>query len=718
MSGAVGLVVGVLVGVLGLLLVALSVRLMLTGTRPIGAGDDHSTARRRYTRAAVVGLLIAAVPYVWVLWNGRLDPLRTAIPEGYFSGFYDLQARALFHGTLAVPKGSLGIEAFVVNGRHYMYFPPFPAILRMPILAVTSSLDGKLTAPSLLLAWMVTGLFVALLVWRVRVLVRGSVTLGNAEAAGLAVLIATLMSGTVLLYLGSLPWVYHEAYAWSTAGAVGALFVLIGVLERPTLKGVVGTGALTAVSVLSRTTTGWGCVIAIALAAIWFSNGRGGNKNRRFAVPLFLAAAIPFAVGCAVTWVKFGSLFTYPLQNQVWTQVNAHRREVLNAHSGGLLTIDFLPTTMLAYLRPDGIRFNSIFPFVTLPATAPKGVAGAILDQTYRTASVPASMPLLFLLGVWGLVIAFRPGAVGLARLTRIPLIGAAASTGVVFLYGYIGERYLSDFVPIVALASVVGFVDVWRRLAARPRGARRAALAIVIVLGAFGILANLAIATTTERLASGTTEVRGYVRRQNGVSDMTGDPIGGYVARGSRLPHLAPADQLFVVGDCDAVYVSTANIWDPWVPVEFRPVEATVTVNGSPPAGEKLPVLTIGDDPTLAPASSVAVEGASDGRFRFRVDVPSVRQNDRWRRVEPGRAYRLTVLPANRFHLFFVYLDGQKIGVVPQSSLNTLDFDVDHRPKVIATPRSEAPSSPVTVTKDKTSTPSLCRNLVAARHS
>ena len=60
-----------------------------------------------------IGLAVAAVPYLWVLfdlWNGSFDLLRTAESNGYASNFYDLQARAIFHGHLYAPNGAFGGE--------------------------------------------------------------------------------------------------------------------------------------------------------------------------------------------------------------------------------------------------------------------------------------------------------------------------------------------------------------------------------------------------------------------------------------------------------------------------------------------------------------------------------------------------------------------------------------------------------------------------------
>jgi len=51
---------------------------------------------------------------------------------------------------------SLGIEGFLHGGHTYTYFGVWPSLIRMPFLAVSHALDGKLTAPSLLAAWLLT----------------------------------------------------------------------------------------------------------------------------------------------------------------------------------------------------------------------------------------------------------------------------------------------------------------------------------------------------------------------------------------------------------------------------------------------------------------------------------------------------------------------------------------------------------------------------------
>ena len=193
-----------------------------------GVDDDlHRIGRRRFTIAVLLGIGLMAIPFLWALWDlwsSTLYPLRGVGNDAFF----DLQARAMFHGRLSLPPGVLGIEGFVHDGRQYTYFGIFPSILRMPVLLLTSRFDGDLTAPSLVLAWMMTALFSSLMLWRLRIVTRGRAVMGRAEAASFGVLVAAIMGGSVIVYLAASPFVFSEDFAWSIPLTVGSLFCLAG----------------------------------------------------------------------------------------------------------------------------------------------------------------------------------------------------------------------------------------------------------------------------------------------------------------------------------------------------------------------------------------------------------------------------------------------------------------------------------------------------------
>jgi len=629
---------------------------------------------RRYTRSVTIAGVIALVAYVVVLWDFGFHPLRTALGGADFSGFYDLQMRQFFHGRLDVPRGDIGLEAFALRGKEYMYFPPGPSLLRAPFLLVTDGLDGKLTGFSMLAAWFVSAVLVALLMWRVRLLVRGRAPLGRAEAVGFGILLFTLLSGSVHLYLASLPFVYHEAYAWAVAMALGATFVLIGLVHRPSTRAAVAAGAFTLGAVLSRTTAGWACAGGLLLAAVWFAAGRSDQPLPRRWVPTLVAAAIlPLAVGVALNWAKFRHPYIFPLEDQVWTRMSAQRRAALEANGGDLVSPRILPATVVNYFRPDGIRFTSLFPYITLPAEVPQNYGGSFLDQVYRTGSVVAFMPLLLLLSIWGLVTAFRRGVSKGIRTLRIPLLTVLAIPGAIMIYGYIAMRYTAEFIPLFALAGTVGYIDLARRLAARPRLARPAYAALG-VLAAFGFVANLAVSVSTARTAQPGVPLTQYVRVQKAISDRTpGRPLDDRIHQAPTLPHGGPADRLQIVDDCDALFLGSGDPLAPWIPVEVQAREWDVEVL-EPPTEPATITLAKADD---VPGEGVRLEFDGEGRYRGTFRSSEEEVVGKWHPVPEGVIHlRLFALMTELDHIL-VDLDRPRRGLVdlPMSQLDQTPY-------------------------------------------
>jgi|HubBroStandDraft_1064217.scaffolds.fasta_scaffold10228_3 hypothetical protein len=601
--------------------------------RATSARDDpaaEGAGARRFARFASAAVALTSIPYLLVLWdlfNGGIDPLRT---EAYDSNFYDLQARAMFAGHLWLKNGSIGIEAFVHDGHQYTYFGIFPSLLRMPFLLVTHALDGKMTAPSILLAWLVTALFTALLVWRVRVLARGAAPLGRAEATALAVLVGSVTGGSVLVYLAATPWVFDEDFAWSVAMTVASLFALLGVMERPSRRRVVLCGLLVLAASLNRAPTAYGCEIAALLVAVWFATGRGGAEQRRWRLPVAAVGLVPLLVAGLLNTAKFGSPFALPMASQVWTSINAHRQQFLVANGGKAFSFGFLPSTLFAYLRPEGLHFSSVFPFITLPTMPASALGGAFLDQTYPTVSATASMPLLFGLACWGAITAFRRRPPGGLSLARLPLVGAAAGCSGALLWGYIADRYLADFMPLLILGAAVGMVDLWRRLEGRSRRVRRGFLGVLGVVGVFGVAANVAVSTTPAPTAWTDAQALNFVDFQARISNVTGHPLNGLVVKSDQLPYYAPAGELVDVDQCSGLYLSSgysyATVPDEqyehftWIPLEQgAAVVHRVTLVFNAPLltwGRPFALFRIGHSGVVARLYTVEKNGKLDLRF------------------------------------------------------------------------------------------------------
>src|SRR6202171_29057 len=102
-------------------------------------------------RAARAGAVAGGVVFAWMLTRGTFDLLR----HQNSADFFDAQAHAFLHGHLDVDPQLLKIEAFFHGGRAYLYFGPFPALLRLPFALFTHRLDGRLSILSMLGAYVV-----------------------------------------------------------------------------------------------------------------------------------------------------------------------------------------------------------------------------------------------------------------------------------------------------------------------------------------------------------------------------------------------------------------------------------------------------------------------------------------------------------------------------------------------------------------------------------
>jgi len=605
---------------------------------------------RRFVWATLVGGLVAGVPFLWVLtneWSGSYNAVRRI---SYLSGFYDNQAESMIHGHLWVSTGSLGIEGFVHDGRTYTYFGLLLSILRIPFLLVAPSVSGHLTAPSIVVAWMLTGLFSVLLIWRVRMLLRGPVAVGWAEAVSWGVVTATILGGSVLLFLASEPWVYDEDIAWTVPITIATLFVFLGILDRPSIGKVLAAGGLVLAGVLERPSPALACIVGALLIAGWFYFGRGDSRQRRWVLPMVAVAAVPFLVSSVVNWLKFGTLLNgLPLSEQVWTHVNAHRRAFLAATAGNGYSFHFLPTTIWAYLQPFGLRAQPTFPFLSLPIAPPHVYGGYVVDILYPTASVPASMPLLFLVSCWAIVMAFRPHPGRGMVLMRIPLLVGAGATLVDFLLGYIAPRYLGDFLPFLVLGAAIGLVDLWRRWDGGTLRTKGLAVAGVVILAVVSLAANLgiALAPTTEWTAKQAVH---YLQAVNAVSGATGNPLRRQITVGTVMPYQAPAGQVFIGGDCVGMYLSSGKPVSAaptlqlehkmWVPVEQSSAITTrmvMTVNAPGEIGPGLRVLTVGRD-------VVSLRSVGTRSVQFVLDDPRYPTTGKVVTPKIGRTYHLVV--------------------------------------------------------------------------
>lgn len=532
---------------------------------------QRSAPSRRILWSSLGGTVLGGLVYLCSLLNFSTELGRSATKFRYAANFFEVQATAFMDGHLWVPDKSMAIEGFIQpDGHTYMYFGPFPALLRIPMLLVTDDFNGQLTVASMLIAWVVFAVFAVRLCWSIRDLLRPDTEVSRTDAVLALILVAGLTGGTVLTFDAALPWVYHEVYLWQSAFVVAALYWMIRVVRDPSPRAFAWLGVCAAGATLTRTTGGWGVCIATFALAIWMYVGKT-SSHRRWAWMCVAAGALPLAAAIAVNWAKFGHLFMFPLENQVWTELNAHRREALEINGGSITGLQFFWPALIAYFGP-GVRFVDYFPWITLPADPATG-HGAFIDQAYRTGSVVGLMPLFLLLGLLALPFLLRrtahlPHGAGV-RMLRPPLLAVFLMTGGVMAYGYFATRYTSEFVPALVLGSLVSLWAWLAPLAARGRVVR-ALLVVPLVLGvAYSMWANTATGLTAAAFQYQGDKLARYLTWQNAISGGPGSSFAGLFTTSDEMPEGGTPDQIHVRGNCEGLYVNTGETEQRWVTAE-----------------------------------------------------------------------------------------------------------------------------------------------------
>lgn len=569
-------------------------------------------ARRRFTTGAGLGLIAATVVFTWVVLGGTGDLFRSET----LGGVYDAQARSLLHGHWDMPKEPLSYERFTVDGRYYTYFGPWPALLRMPVVLLSDGFDGRLSRVSMLLAFVVLCAFAGRLAWQARVLVRGRGPVGMRTllAAGGFVFVAGC--GSTALFLGSRVWVYHEAVLWAAALSVAAFSFFVSYLVHGRGRDLGWASAAATMALLTRPSVGAGPVLA--LGALLVVRAWQASRNRRSArrgdppgesalvrvlgvgqklMPgslwkVGIATAVPIALYVYIGLVKFGSPFGVEYDKQDVLLLRPERRASLAATGNTLFGLDYAPTNLVQYFNPFGVGFRTTFPWVTF-ADAPHVYRNVVFDNIEPSASVTVTSALLVLLTVLGVIAAVRAAGLGpssrepqgsqrapSAAVFRLPLLSAAVVTAGTIAIAAHFERYEGDFVPLIVVGGALGLFWIPALLDGRARWTRRLVAVGVVALGLWSCWATLSLTLIYQREYSAfqPTGLRaGFFGFQADVNEALGLGRPSF-ERGATLPVVegrelrrtdAPHGQLFVVGDCDGLYISSGRSWEP---IEERP--------------------------------------------------------------------------------------------------------------------------------------------------
>ena len=331
--------------------------------------------------------------------------------------YFNYLADAFLHGQLHLRLPTIkNTDLVLYSDKVYLYWPPFPALLVMPLVALFGVTVSDVAYTAILAA-----LSVALLAKILQSL--DGIGIAPLSLERRAILVATVAFGSVLLILGP------HGQVWITAQVIGWVCVLLATLAALTRRNIMGY-FLVGVALSCATATRLGLLFTGVWLAYYMLK-RDWQKPLRQRVVASTCGILPILFTLLLLGWYNNSRFGNPLDmglawhnySQYWFGSDFARYGVFSLH--------YLPTNLYHHFI--------VYPFVSSQVGIGSGLfwmTPVLLGGPYALWRYRAS-PLVWLLALSCL-------------LVYIP-IGLVMGTGYLF-----GSRYLLDLmVPLVVLTAL-----------------------------------------------------------------------------------------------------------------------------------------------------------------------------------------------------------------------------------------------------------------------
>lgn len=410
------------------------------------------------TRGDLARLLLAALLFALVL--GVYGALLTygsgdLIHAELLGAAYDSLAASLLQGRAEVDPAAIAWEPFIVEGRTYMYFGPFPALLRIPLNLLFPQFSGEWSRLSCFLAGL---LAVYALARMLRTALRANIAFSASQRGLLfAVLLPAFTLGSPLVHLFACGQIYHESIVWGAAFGLAGIALLgemLGSPARPAPLLLTAYSCAAAGALLSRATFGAPLylILAVVIMPLYLARACTGRWLARCAAfgLLVLPAAAALAFQLWYNYARFKSPFSfYPIT--YWVQWH---RTLAQVHPNqSMFGWDKLPDTIWNYLlRADGY-FRGSAPFVVLADAETSRPGLYSPGELQPTLSLLVASPWLLLGAAGGAArLALRRGL----AMQRFAAAGLAVQCLLILLFSAMTQRYILELLPCLAFMFVV----------------------------------------------------------------------------------------------------------------------------------------------------------------------------------------------------------------------------------------------------------------------
>ena len=375
---------------------------------------------------------------------------------GMHGAAYDDLAAHLLRGSVTVDMVDVLEDTIIVNGKTTMYFGPLPALLRMPVLQLSPSLNGHLPrsfsfAAAILLAAAV------ILVFHEE-LGRNTKLKRTTKHVLLILSVVGVCLGTTVPYLVAEASVFNEAILWAFCSWMWAAYFFFSLLrpEGGSAWHLLGFSVAAACALLSRVTFGIPLYVILTLLSVmiffrsrlpWLQGKhifRSFSGSRRRLVLVIALCLLPAALALLFQFrynaARFGSALTFDDPGHKLYCQMGNESLCANIVAYGSFNLRRLPTLAGIYFRPviDDVSFWRTIPFAPVSDVLPWKLDENVLSLTILS-------PWLLLGSLAGFVSLWRERNT-LKIVAALLFLGQAV---LILSYYLATERYVTDLYPL-----------------------------------------------------------------------------------------------------------------------------------------------------------------------------------------------------------------------------------------------------------------------------
>lgn len=365
------------------------------------------------------------------LWNGAC---------------YDSLAKSLLLGNSTVESSTILWEAFNIKGNTYMYFGPFPALLRLIPNIVFPCMYGKWARISCLLASALCLLAFLLIVFSQ--LIKNKYLTEKDKFFFLDISLLSFGLGTPLLILTIHPFVYNEAILWGLCWSMWSMYFAISFISYPDnryLK-ILGLSFSSGCALLSRVTFGVSAYLILLILIIKYMTDKFISSQEDFKkivlkhVIVLMPALIALSFQLWYNYDRFGSVTKF-IDYTYYSDSKYHHVPV------DLINPQRIQTFIINFFGFRKEYFSNKPPYVVVPyAYFPKPEIFYVCYGS-RAISLIVVSPWLIIGAAMGAIMLFTN-----AGMLVIKLCGISYLLNWFILFTYIGiiHRYSNEFLPFL----------------------------------------------------------------------------------------------------------------------------------------------------------------------------------------------------------------------------------------------------------------------------